>query len=295
MEDSDSGFFATQTIGIIGLGLIGGSYAKGLRRIGAGRIIAVDIDAAALRQAKADGVIDEGYTAGCRALGMADMLIFCTDTHAMIQFVRDNTLFFKSDVLLTDVAGIKGDTARIIRSLLTDTMDFVPCHPMAGREGRGYGMAAAEIFYGANYIIVPCRENKEQHIHTITSMARKLGCAHVVSVTPEEHDRFIAYTSSLPHVLATALVNSEAMNPAVKFFVAGSFRDGTRVADINAPLWTQLFLANKENLLYEIDRFTTSLQEFTSLLETEDRPGMTRFLQQAAKRRRELVHETNSR
>ena len=101
MEDSDSGFFATQTIGIIGLGLIGGSYAKGLRRIGAGRIIAVDIDAAALRQAKADGVIDEGYTAGCRALGMADMLIFCTDTHAMIQFVRDNTLFFKSDVLLT--------------------------------------------------------------------------------------------------------------------------------------------------------------------------------------------------
>lgn len=295
MEDSDSGFFATQTIGIIGLGLIGGSYAKGLRRIGAGRIIAIDTDAAALRQAKADGVIDEGYTAGCRALGMADMLIFCTDTHAMIQFVRDNTLFFKSDVLLTDVAGIKGDTARIIRSLLTDTMDFVPCHPMAGREGRGYGMAAAEIFYGANYIIVPCRENKEQHIDTITSMARKLGCAHVVSVTPEEHDRFIAYTSSLPHVLATALVNSEAMNPAVKFFVAGSFRDGTRVADINAPLWTQLFLANKENLLYEIDRFTTSLQEFTSLLETEDRPGMTHFLQQAAKRRRELVHETNSR
>ncbi len=141
MEDSDSGFFATQTIGIIGLGLIGGSYAKGLRRIGAGRIIAIDTDAAALRQAKADGVIDEGYTAGCRALGMADMLIFCTDTHAMIQFVRDNTLFFKSDVLLTDVAGIKGDTARIIRSLLTDTMDFVPCHPMAGREGRGYGMA----------------------------------------------------------------------------------------------------------------------------------------------------------
>ena len=167
MEDSDSGFFATQTIGIIGLGLIGGSYAKGLRRIGAGRIIAVDIDAAALRQAKADGVIDEGYTAGCRALGMADMLIVCTDTHAMIQFVRDNTLFFKSDVLLTDVAGIKGDTARIIRSLLTDTMVFVPCHPMAGREGRGYGIAAVEIFYGGNYILVSCREKKEQPIPVI--------------------------------------------------------------------------------------------------------------------------------
>ena len=126
-------------------------------------------------------------------------------------------------------------------------------------------------------------------------LAYALGCAHVVTVSPEEHDRLIAYTSSLPHVLATALVNSEAMSPMTKFFVAGSFRDGTRVADINAPLWTKLFLSNKENLLYEIDRFSEALQHFAHMLENEDEPAMTQYLQQAAMRRRELVHETHTR
>ncbi len=295
MEQGDSGFFINQTIGIIGLGLIGGSYAKGLRRLGVQHILAVDIDEAALAQAQADGVIDEGYTTGTEALKKADMLIFCMAADAMIAFIANNAVHFKEDVLLTDVAGIKGNTAEQIRRLLPDGMDFVPGHPMAGREGRGYGMAQAEIFHRANYIIVPMPDNTPDHIQTIRDMAKALGCAHVVTVDPQEHDQFIAYTSSLPHVLATALVNSDAMNPLTKFFVAGSFRDGTRVADINAPLWTQLFLSNKDNLLYEIRRFSDSLRAFSLMLEQEDAKNMTQYLQQAAMRRRELVHETNIR
>ncbi len=294
MEQGDSSFFTTQTIGIIGLGLIGGSYAKGFRKLGVSRIIAVDVDAAALAEAKEDGVIDEGYTEGCPALRKADMLIFCMASDSMIQFIRQYAGYFKTTALLTDVAGIKGDTARIIRDMLPGGMDFVPGHPMAGREGRGYGMSQAEIFAGANYIIVPCRINTPEHIETIRTMAYALGCAHVVTVTPEEHDRFIAYTSSLPHVLATALVNSEAMSPVTKFFIAGSFRDGTRVADINAPLWTKLFLANKKNLLYEINRFSEALNEFSRMLAAEDAAGMTGYLERAAVRRRELIHETHS-
>lgn len=295
MEQGDSSFFTNQTIGIIGLGLIGGSYAKGLRRLGVQRILAVDVDETALSQAKADGVIDEGYTTGNDALKEADMLIFCMAADAMLAFMADNMTYFKEDVLLTDVAGIKGNTAEKIRSLLPAGMDFVPGHPMAGREGRGYGMSRAEIFDHANYIIVPDRDNTPAHIQTIRTMAKALGCSHVVTVSPKEHDQFIAYTSSLPHVLATALVNSDAMNPLTKFFVAGSFRDGTRVADINAPLWTQLFLSNKDNLLYEIRRFSDSLRAFSIMLEQEDANKMTQYLQQAAMRRRELVHETNLR
>lgn len=295
MEQGDSGFFTKQTIGIIGLGLIGGSYAKGLRRLGVQHILAVDIDETALTQAKADGVIDEGYTSGTNALQQADMLIFCMAADTMIAFIKNNISYFKKDVLLTDVAGIKGNTATQIRDMLPDGMDFVPGHPMAGREGRGYGMSQAEIFHHANYIIVPTEFNTAVHIQTVREMANALGCAHVVTVTPQEHDQFIAYTSSLPHVLATALVNSDAMNPMTKFFVAGSFRDGTRVADINAPLWTQLFLSNKENLLYEIRRFSDSLRAFSIMLEQEDAKNMTRYLQQAAMRRKELVHETNLR
>ena len=234
-------------------------------------------------------MVDEIYTAGSKALKQADLVIFCTAADVMIRFLAENKAFFAPGAVLTDVAGIKGDTATAIAALLPEGVDFVPGHPMAGREGRGYAMASADIFNGANYILVPMAGNDEDH------MAMALGCSHVVRVTPEDHDRFIAYTSSLPHVLATALVNSESMNTLTKYFVAGSFRDGTRVADINAPLWTKLFLSNKDNLLYEINRFSAALQSFSTMLAEEDAQEMTRFLQQAAMRRRELVHETHSR
>lgn len=295
MEQGDSSFFKTHTIAIVGLGLIGGSYAKGLRRLGASRIIAVDINDDALAKAKAEGVIDEGYTTGGEVLGEADLVIFCMAAEAMISFIRDNVNSFKKDVILTDVAGIKGNTADRLHAILPDTIDFVAGHPMAGREGSGYGMSQAEIFDGANYIIVPDPSNTPEHIALVREMAVQLGCSHVVTVTPGEHDQLIAYTSTLPHVLATALVNSQSMNPMTKFFVAGSFRDGTRVADINAPLWTQLFLSNKDNLIAEIDKYAASLQTVRQLVATEDADGLNRFLKQAAMRRRELIHEKHSR
>lgn len=294
MEKGDSNFNAEQTIGIIGLGLIGGSYAKGLRRLGISKLIAVDVDERALEKALKDGVIDEGYSTGGEALLQADMLIFCMAADAMIDFIRRNAAHFKDGAVLTDVTGIKGDMAQVLEEILPDTVDFISGHPMAGREGKGYGMAQAEIFDGANYIIVPSPANAAVHIELVRNMAYALGCAHVVTVSPAEHDKLIAYTSSLPHVLATALVNSEAMSPMTRFFVAGSFRDGTRVADINAPLWTKLFLSNKENLLYEISRFSDALQTFADMLRHEDTPAMTQYLQQAAMRRRELVHEKHT-
>lgn len=295
MEQGEDTFFTDEVIAVVGLGLIGGSYAKGFRRLGAKRIMAFDIDERTLQDAERDGVIDEGYTAGCAALGDADVVIFCMAADAMIEFIRLHAPLFKKTALLTDVTGIKGQTAACIAPLLPPGVDFVSGHPMAGREGRGYAMSRAEIFDGANYIIVPDPANTGEHLEFVKNMAYALGCAYVVMVPPEEHDRLIAYTSSLPHVLATALVNSEAMSPKTKFFVAGSFRDGTRVADINAPLWTKLFLSNKENLLYEIHRFGEALQLFADMLEREDAPAMTRYLQQAAMRRRELVHETHTR
>ncbi len=292
MEQGEGTFFTNESIAIVGLGLIGGSYAKGFRRIGAKRIMAFDIDEKTLEKARQDGVIDEGYICGGPSLGQADIVVFCMAADAMVEFIGKYAAVFKKTALLTDVTGIKGKLAEIVAGLLPPGVDFVSGHPMAGREGRGYDMSQAEIFAGANYIIVPSPANTDEHIAFVRNMAYALGCASVVTVPPGEHDRLIAYTSSLPHVLATALVNSEAMSPMTKFFVAGSFRDGTRVADINAPLWTKLFLSNKENLLYEINRFSDSLQIFADMLEREDAPAMTRYLQQAAMRRRELVHET---
>ena len=295
MDTEASGFNTNETVAIIGLGLMGGSFARGLRRIGTKHIIAVDTDEKALQKAKQEGMVDEVYTTGSTALRRARMIIFCTATAVMIRFLAEHKTCFAPGTIVTDVAGIKGDTADAIKALLPEGVDFIPGHPMAGREGKGYAMASADIFNNANYILVPMPENKENHLLAVPSMAMALGCAHVVRVSPEKHDRFIAYTSCLPHVLATALVNSESMDPMTKYFVAGSFRDGTRVADINAALWTSLFLANKENLVHEIDCFRKALTDFSTMLSDEDAEGMTRFLQQAAARRRDLVYETHSR
>lgn len=294
MESADGGFFRDNVIAIVGLGLIGGSYAKGFRRLQAQSIIGIDVNQKSLAAALADGSIDEASPDGSDVLPKADIVIFCMAADKMIEYIRKHGAEFKSGALLTDVAGIKGDSAAQIQALLRPDLDFVPGHPMAGREGSGYAMSRAEIFDGANYIIVPMESNTKEHIATVERMARALGCAHVVRIGAAEHDKLIAYTSSLPHVLATSLVNSESMNTLTRYFVAGSFRDGTRVADINAPLWTELFFSNKENLLQEIKRFSASLERFSDCLAQDDRKGMTQFLEQAAKRRRELVHETNT-
>ena len=294
MDTEASGFNTNETVAIIGLGLMGGSFA---RACGASErsISSLSIPMKRpLQKAKQEGMVDEVYTTGSTALRRARMIIFCTATAVMIRFLAEHKTCFAPGTIVTDVAGIRR-YADAIKALLPEGVDFIPGHPMAGREGKGYAMASADIFNNANYILVPMPENKENHLLAVTSMAMALGCAHVVRVSPEKHDRFIAYTSCLPHVLATALVNSESMDPMTKYFVAGSFRDGTRVADINAALWTSLFLANKENLVHEIDCFRKALTDFSTMLSDEDAEGMTRFLQQAAARRRDLVYETHSR
>ena len=171
MDKEASGFNTKQTVAIVGLGLIGGSYARGLRRIGVGHIIAIDPDKKALQQAKQEGMVDEIYTAGSKALKQADLVIFCTAADVMIRFLAENKAFFAPGAVLTDVAGIKGDTATAIAALLPEGVDFVPGHPMAGREGRGYAMASADIFNGANYILVPMAGNDEDHIRAVKDMA----------------------------------------------------------------------------------------------------------------------------
>lgn len=134
MDKEASGFNTNQTVAIVGLGLIGGSYARGLRRIGADHIIAVDPDEKALNQAKQEGMVDEIYTSGNEALKQADLVIFCTAADVMIRFLAENKAFFTPGTILTDVAGIKGDTATAIAALLPEGVDFVPGHPMAGAK-----------------------------------------------------------------------------------------------------------------------------------------------------------------
>ena len=273
---------------VVGLGLIGGSYAKALRKLGAKQIIGIERDEQVLAQAKAQGLIDVALTQADEHLREADVIICAIYPEAIVGFMRDNVRFFKPDVLLTDVAGIKNDMISTGQALLLEGMEFISGHPMAGRQGSGLGMSDAHIFQNANYIIVPEQHNSEEAIHWLESFALALGCKHTVRVSPEEHDATIAYTSNLPHVTAVALMDSASFNEKTKYFVAGSFRDGTRVADINPELWSSLFLANKEKVADEIDKYMEQLVLWRDALRAGDGEQLKALMRKAAARRREL-------
>lgn len=149
-------------------------------------------------------------------------------------------------------------------------------------------MSDAAIFQGANYIVVLEKHNTEAAIGWLEAFATALGCARTVRVTPAEHDGIIAYTSNLPHVAAVALMDSASYNDTTKYFVAGSFRDATRVADINPELWSDLFLANKEKVAEEIDRYMEQLSLWRNALRAGDGGQLQELMRKAAARRKDL-------
>ena len=280
---------------IIGLGLIGGSYAKGLRNLKAKKIIGVNRNKIVGLMAKDEGYVDALCDFNSPELQEADVIICAIYPNVFYDFVKQNVRYFKEDVLLTDAMGIKGDVPAKIDKLLGANMDFVAAHPMAGREGKGYGQSAAEIFNGSNYIIVKRPVNKPEHVAWLTAMAQDLGCKNVVELTVKEHDSIVAYTSDLPHVMAVSLVNSDSLQENTKYFIAGSFRDATRVADINADLWKELFLLNKENVLEEIKKLQDQLNLWSEALAKDDEAKLVEMMEKAKKQRKELFNAKNYR
>lgn len=280
--------FATLRFCIVGLGLIGGSFAKALRKEKAGAIYAVDVNEAALKEALKDGVIDEGDRDGRRFLSETDILIICLDGDVEMRWIAGHADDFPRGLLLTDVAGIKRDMPERIQALLPEGVEFLAGHPMAGREGAGYAMADASIFKGANYLLVPTEKNSDSAVERVTQLAKKLGCAAVTAMDSRRHDALISYVSHLPHALATALINSDSFQDDVKRAAAGSFRDATRVADINDASWAKLFMENRDNLLREIHRFQSSLSRLSCALERGDEAVVRTFLKEAGERKRSI-------
>lgn len=278
--------------GIIGLGLIGGSYAKALRKIGVKQITGVDIDRSTIEQALSDKIIDVGVLGNDTAnLKEVDVIICSIYPSALIDFIKKNLCNFKEDVLLTDALGIKGEIPTKIDEILGENMEFVAAHPMAGREGNGLSQARAEIFDGANYILVPRKVNNQKSILWMENLAYAIGCSKVVCVNEKEHDEIIAYTSNLPHAMAVSLINSSSMNKNTKYFIAGSFKDATRVADINAELWADLFLSNADNVVNEIEKLKNQLELWQKALVNKDAKSLKSMMREASSKRRGMTHE----
>jgi len=205
-----------------------------------------------------------------------------------VQFIMENMPYFKPGSVVTDICGVKGPVIDGILPFLRPDIDFVPAHPMAGRERAGYQYSDAALFDRCNYLMTPLAGNKPQSVELVKRFAGALGAGAIVVTDPKEHDEMIAYTSQLPHALAVAYVLGAAgRNPLP--FSAGSYRDVSRVAAINAPMWAELFLANGETLLTEIEGLSKYLSNIGKYIKEGDRQGLEYTLAEAARLKEERL------
>lgn len=267
-------------IAIIGLGLIGGSLARRLHGFHNAKIAAYNRTQQTLVVAKHDGSIDEGCTTPGEAMDGADLIIMCLYPKLNIDFIKDNLEHIKPGAVITDVTGIKGYIIRELESILPENVDFIGSHPMAGREVGGYQSSTDTLFNNASWIITPTKRNKPENIALIREMAGYVGCRCVMSTTPEEHDEIIAYTSQLMHVVAVALCDNPMIERSSSFS-AGSLRDCTRVAIINAEMWSELFVENKEALSKRIREMQASLEKIACAVENGDRDELENIMKKA--------------
>lgn len=271
-------------IAIIGLGLIGGSIARRLRGFHDCTIAAYNRTAETLLLAKQDGAIDEGFSDPGEAMEGADLIILCLYPQLNVDMVRDNLSHIKSGAVITDVSGVKGFMVEELSKILPDDVEFIGAHPMAGREVGGYKSSTDTLFNKASFIITPTEKNKPENVALIRELAEYIGCKHVVTTTPEEHDAVIAYTSQLMHVVAVALCDNPMIERST-FFSAGSLRDCTRVAIINAEMWSELFVENKDSLVDRISEMQDSLEKIKQAVADSDRGKLEEIMKHATEQK----------
>ncbi len=280
------------TYGFVGLGLMGGSFARAIRervlsRPGStGCILACDMNAASLSQSAADGIIDGSFApqAAAEMLSRSHLVFICLYPHATLEFMAEHRDCFRPGSIVTDISGVKAGIVRRLPEILRPDVDFISGHPMAGSEKEGYTHASAKIFRGRNYILMPLEQNKPEHLDFFKNLVTDLGFTRIIETDAQVHDHKIAFTSQLCHVIAAALVDS-AEDTQITAFGGGSFEDLTRIAMINAPLWTELFAANKDELLGHIGGFQRSLEEFRRCLEADDIESLCRLLEEVRTKR----------
>lgn len=275
-------------ITIVGLGVIGGSFAMAFKEAGFEDVYAVDLNKDSIEKAKNMGIIKDGSDNAKQFLEIADLVIICIYPRIIKDFMMENRNNFKDGAIVTDVAGIKGTLIKQLDDIIPDNIDFIFGHPMAGRENKGIDHATAECYKGANYLLIDTERNDDDNVLLLQAIIYKLGFKRIIRISSGFHDQIIAFTSHLPHVMAVSLINSDVEARNTEIYMGGSYRDATRVADINEDLWTELFLGNKENLLEVIDDFMAEMGRFREDLAKGDRVSLNKRLKRATKRRRRL-------
>ena len=269
---------------IVGLGLLGGSYAKVLKRFGF-HISAITLEQSSIDYALKEGIIDEGTTElDADMIGDADLVIFALYPHVFVEWIEKNQGLLKSGALITDVTGVKGSIVYKIQEMLRPDLEFIAAHPMAGREVSGVENSTDKMFVGANYIVTPTEKNTQGAIQTCLELGRLLGFSNVTTLSPEEHDEMIGFLSQLTHCIAITLMTCNDKEDMEKF-TGDSFRDLTRIARINDIMWSELFVANKAALLEQMTLFIDKFNELKTMLETEDVDSMRAMMRHSTERR----------
>lgn len=278
--------------GIIGLGIMGGSIARSIRenilneKSSSGKIYAFDINQTSLDLAKNENIIDQGFSKDDvkNMLQLCDVVFICLYPKKTIEFLKENKDNFKN--VITDISGVKSIYDNMEEVFPTNA-DFVLGHPMAGGEKEGFANSNGNYFINHNYIIIPQERNKPESIKLMENLITAMKFSRITKTDCKTHDEKIGFTSQLCHVVASAMVES-AEDPSITSFGGGSFEDLTRIAMINAPLWTELFLSNKVALLKHIKSFISKMQEFETLIQNEDAQQLEDLLKDVRKKRIEM-------
>ncbi len=275
-------------IGIVGLGLIGGTYARSLRKYPY-KIYGIDINEKSLQYALDENIIDYGTTDPKSVLNELDIVFLCLYPGDSIKFIQKHIMNFKRDAIISDVVGIKRKMVDAFDVYKDDEVEFVFAHPIAGREKIGVTYSDASIFDNANFVITPTKNNTDEALNLIETLAHQMGFKNVSRIKDFEHDDIIAFTSQLTHAIAISLVNSDNDKYDTSHFIGDSYKDLTRIAMINETLWSELFLQNKDFLVKRINAFEDQLDILKEALRKKDKGKLEELMKSSTEKRRRIV------
>ena len=269
---------------IVGMGLLGGSYAKALTKQGF-TVYGLTRRQSSIDYALQDGMIQKGsIDTNADFIGQADVVVFALYPHVFLEWIAQHQEKLKSGAILTDVTGVKTGIVDKVQEMLREDLEFIGAHPMAGREVYGVENSDERIFRGANYIVTPTEKNTPYAIAFCEELGRVLGFARVTTLTPKEHDEIIGFVSQLTHCIAISLMTCQKTEH-LEDYTGDSFRDLTRIARLNDEMWSELFLLNREALLHQMNLFEKELDRLRHKLETGDREGLREMMRYSTSRR----------
>lgn len=272
---------------IVGLGLLGGSYAVALKKKGF-RVRGITARESTVQYAVQHQMIDEGSVQIDPVwIGEADLIVFALYPHTFLDWMRENARYIRPGTWITDVTGVKTGIVEEVQKLLPEGAEFIAAHPMAGKEVSGIENADDRIFREANYIVVPTAANTPEGIAKCEALGRTLGFARISRLSPWEHDEMIAFLSQLTHAIAVSLMCTSD-DPKLVDYTGDSFRDLTRIAEINDGMWSELFLLNRDALLEQMDKFLAECMKMRACLAAKDRDGIREMMKLSTERRRKF-------